>query len=97
MRNHTVIGMVTAVGLSNLQFVDLNSSRNLFVLGLSLMMGLSIPNWMATNKDLINTGKAFYSCIIIILNDHIFKLHAVTFRWKCLLPVVCDQFVFING
>ena len=54
----TVIGMVTAVGLSNLRFVDMNSSRNLFVLGLSLMMGLSIPNWMATNKDLIKTGKA---------------------------------------
>ena len=50
--------MVTAVGLSNLRFVDMNSSRNLFVLGLSLMMGLSIPNWMATNKDLIKTGKA---------------------------------------
>ena len=29
-------GMITAVGISNLQFVDLNSSRNLFILGFSL-------------------------------------------------------------
>ncbi|KAG7224725.1 hypothetical protein INR49_004616 [Caranx melampygus] len=31
--------MITAVGLSNLQLVDLNSSRNLFVLGFSVFFG----------------------------------------------------------
>lgn len=48
---HPVIGgvffvmfaIITAVGLSNLQCVDLNSSRNLFVLGFSLFSGLAIP------------------------------------------------------
>ena len=35
-----MFSMITAVGLSNLQFVDLNSSRNLFVLGFSLFFGL---------------------------------------------------------
>ena len=35
-----MFGMITAVGLSNLQFVDLNSSRNLFILGFSLFFGL---------------------------------------------------------
>ena len=39
----TMFGMITAVGLSNLQFVDLNSARNLFILGFSLFMGLSVP------------------------------------------------------
>jgi len=48
--------MVTAVGLSNLQFVDLNSSRNLFILGVSLMLGLSVPDWTNKNKEMINTG-----------------------------------------
>lgn len=47
--------MVTAVGLSNLQYVDLNSSRNTFVLGVSLFVGLSFPKWMGQN-DVINTG-----------------------------------------
>lgn len=38
-----VFGIIAAVGLSNLQSVDLNSSRNLFVLGISLFFGLSVP------------------------------------------------------
>ena len=35
-----MFGVIAAVGLSNLQFVDLNSSRNLFVLGFSLFFSL---------------------------------------------------------
>jgi nucleobase transporter 1/2 len=35
-----MFGIITAVGLSNLQFVDLNSTRNLFVLGFSLFFSL---------------------------------------------------------
>ncbi|XP_071539682.1 solute carrier family 23 member 2-like isoform X2 [Panulirus ornatus] len=35
--------MITAVGLASLQYVDLTSSRNLFVLGFSLFVGMSIP------------------------------------------------------
>ena len=48
--------MVAAVGISNLQFVNLNSSRNLFVIGFSLIMGFIIPTWVSANEDLINTG-----------------------------------------
>ncbi|RUS74744.1 hypothetical protein EGW08_017495, partial [Elysia chlorotica] len=51
-----VTGMITSVGLSNLQFVDLKSSRNLFVLAFSIFVGLCFPNWMAKNQDVINTG-----------------------------------------
>ena len=35
-----MFGMITAVGLSNLQFVDLNSTRNLFVIGFSLFFAM---------------------------------------------------------
>ena len=35
-----MFGMIIAVGLSNLQFVDLNSTRNLFVLGFSLFFAM---------------------------------------------------------
>uniref|UniRef100_A0AAX7ULW7 Solute carrier family 23 member 2 n=1 Tax=Astatotilapia calliptera TaxID=8154 RepID=A0AAX7ULW7_ASTCA len=45
----TLFGMITAVGLSNLQFVDLNSSRNLFVLGFSIFFGLMLPNYLKQN------------------------------------------------
>ena len=40
-----MFGMITAIGLSNLQFVDLNSTRNLFILGFAFFMGLSIPEY----------------------------------------------------
>ena len=40
-----MFGIITAVGLSNLQFVDLNSPRNLFVLGFSLFFSLVLPKW----------------------------------------------------
>ena len=35
-----MFGMIAAVGLSNLQFIDLNSTRNLFVLGFSIFFSL---------------------------------------------------------
>lgn len=49
-------GMITAVGLSNLQSVDLNSSRNLFVLGFSMFFGLMLPNYLDTHPGSIQTG-----------------------------------------
>jgi xanthine/uracil permease len=54
--------MITAVGLSNLQFVDMNSSRNLFVLGFSMFFGLTLPNYLDSNPGAINTG-TFYSLL----------------------------------
>jgi len=45
----TMFGMIAAVGLSSLQFVDLNSARNLFVLGFALFMGLSVPEYFKAN------------------------------------------------
>ena len=38
-----MFGMISSVGLSNLQFVDLNSTRNLFVLGFSIFFSLVSP------------------------------------------------------
>lgn len=38
-----LFGMIAAVGLSNLQFVNLNSARNLFIIGISLFVGISMP------------------------------------------------------
>lgn len=43
-----LFGMIAAVGLSNLQFVDLNSARNLFIIGFAFFMGLSLPEYFNT-------------------------------------------------
>ena len=59
-----MFGMIAAVGLSNLQFVNLNSARNLFVLGFAFFMGLSVPEYFGSHPlvfepawlaDILNT------------------------------------------
>eukprot|EP00794_Sanderia_malayensis_P003770 gene3770-4292_t len=52
----SLFGMILAIGLSNLQFIDLNSSRNLFVLGFSFFTGMVVPEWIKKNTDAIDTG-----------------------------------------
>jgi xanthine/uracil permease len=41
-----MFGQIVAVGLSNLEYVDMNSSRNVFVVGIALFTGLAIPAYM---------------------------------------------------
>ena len=53
------IGMVIAVGVSNLQFVNLNNSRNMYIFGFSIMFGLVLPQWLGNNPGIIQTGKCF--------------------------------------
>ncbi len=48
-----MFGMIAAVGLSNLQFVDLNSARNLFILGFAFFMGLSVPEYFGQHPILL--------------------------------------------
>ncbi|NNF98815.1 MAG: purine/pyrimidine permease [Desulfobacteraceae bacterium] len=38
-----LFGMIASVGLSNLQIVNMNNSRNLFIIGLSFFAGLTVP------------------------------------------------------
>lgn len=41
-----------------LQYVDLNSSRNLLILGFSTFSGLVLPSWFQSNPGIIDTGDA---------------------------------------
>lgn len=80
----TMFGMIAAVGLSNLQFVDLNSGRNLFILGFAFYMGLSVPVYFADDPvsfspqwlaDVVNTlgktGMAVGAVIALVLDNTI--------------------------
>ena len=51
-----MFGMIAAVGISNLQFADLNSSRNLFIVGFSIVFGLALPHYMNSHPNAIETG-----------------------------------------
>nr|XP_002124192.1 solute carrier family 23 member 1 [Ciona intestinalis] len=62
-----MFGMIAAVGLSNLQYVDLNSPRNLFIIGFSIFMGLTVPEWMKANQGVIQTGVMEIDQILSVL------------------------------
>lgn len=51
-----MFGMIASVGLSNLQFVDLNSPRNLFIIGFAIFMGLSVPGYFQSLEGPLLTG-----------------------------------------
>ncbi|MFC4551114.1 MULTISPECIES: uracil-xanthine permease family protein [Halorussus] len=46
-----MFGQIAAVGLSQLQFVDLNSNRNVFIVGFALFAGLAIPGYMGNVQN----------------------------------------------
>jgi len=48
--------MIVGVGLSSLQQCDMSSGRNLFVVGLSMFTGLTLPQWIADHQSTIHTG-----------------------------------------
>lgn len=62
-----MFGMITAVGLSNLQYCDMRSTRNIFILGISMFFGLCFPSWISKNKNVINTGSQAVDQILEVL------------------------------
>ncbi|XP_050533537.1 solute carrier family 23 member 1-like isoform X2 [Daktulosphaira vitifoliae] len=48
-----LLAMVAAVGLSNLQFINLNSMRNLYILGISMFFGLALPKYIVLHDHLV--------------------------------------------
>lgn len=62
-----MFGIITAVGLSNLQFVDLNSTRNLLVLGFPIFFSLVLPKWMEEHPGVIQTGSSVIDNILTVM------------------------------
>ncbi len=64
-----MFGMIAAVGLSNLQLVDMNSARNLFILGFSFFMGLSVPEYFLNNPISFDGGLIWLADILNTLGS----------------------------
>ncbi|XP_061355969.1 nucleobase-ascorbate transporter 3 [Gastrolobium bilobum] len=47
--NCVLFGIVAAIGISFIQFANSNSMRNIYILGLSLFLGISIPQYFVMN------------------------------------------------
>ncbi|XP_014661635.1 PREDICTED: solute carrier family 23 member 1-like [Priapulus caudatus] len=50
------MALVTGVGLSNLQYIDWHSSRNITILGLSMLLGVMMPEFTKAYPHVIDTG-----------------------------------------
>lgn len=50
-------GMFIGLIMSNVQYIDINSNRNLAIIGIAIMIGLMIPFWASNNVASIKTGE----------------------------------------
>ncbi|XP_062404288.1 solute carrier family 23 member 1-like isoform X2 [Sardina pilchardus] len=62
-----MFGVIAAAGVSNLQYADMNSSRNIFIFGFSMFTGLVIPNWILKNPTAISTGVVVIDQVLLVL------------------------------
>ena len=51
-----ILASTTALGLSSLRYTEMGSSRNLLIVGLSLFLGLSVPEYVATYTTTMGHG-----------------------------------------
>nr|XP_015208735.1 PREDICTED: solute carrier family 23 member 1-like isoform X2 [Lepisosteus oculatus] len=62
-----MFGVISAAGVANLQYADMNSSRNLFIFGFSMFSGLVIPNWINKHPMAIETGVIELDSVLRVL------------------------------
>jgi solute carrier family 23 (nucleobase transporter), member 1 len=63
----TMFGLITAFGLSALQYVDLRSSRNLYIIGISLFFPLVLCPWIQNHPGAIHTGVEILDSTLSVL------------------------------
>jgi xanthine/uracil permease len=68
-----MFGQIAAVGLSNLKYVDLDSSRNVFIVGLALFAGLAVPAYMNNvgNAATLQEGMRSFEVVGPLLGNEI--------------------------
>lgn len=59
-------GILIGVILSYMQLIDLNSTRNVSIIGIALLLGMMLPHWCTNNHDSINTGNREIDNVIIL-------------------------------
>ncbi|MFC7045661.1 uracil-xanthine permease family protein [Halobacteriaceae archaeon GCM10025711] len=95
-----MFGQIAAVGLSNLKYVDLDSSRNIFIVGLALFAGLAVPEYLATVGDAATFRAGMSSVAVLgpvlgsqIVSDTIFVVGSTGMAVGGLVALVLDSTV----
>lgn len=79
-------------GLSALQYVDLRSSRNLYIIGISLFFPLVLCQWMQKHSGAINTGiDELDSTLTVLLSTTILVGGCLGCLLDNLIPGLCDS------
>ncbi|VAI31577.1 unnamed protein product [Triticum turgidum subsp. durum] len=84
-----MFGIIAAVGLSFLQFTNMNSMRNLFIVGFSLFLGLSIPEYFSRYMTGAQNGPAHTKAGWF--NDYINTIFASPPTVALIIAVVLDN------
>ncbi|VVC37374.1 Xanthine/uracil/vitamin C permease [Cinara cedri] len=91
--------LITAVALSNLQFINLNSIRNMYILGMSIFFGLVVPmyvssldeNFIKTKYEIVNEVLYVYLCSGMFIGG------SIGFILDNTIPVDYDDFYDKNA
>ncbi|KAK7300392.1 hypothetical protein RJT34_11236 [Clitoria ternatea] len=64
-----LFGLVASVGISFLQFTNMNSMRNLIIIGLTLFLGISVPQffnqyWTPSHRGLVHTNAGWFNAFL---------------------------------
>lgn len=62
-----MFGMICAFGLGTLQYVDLRSARNLYIIGLSIFFPMVLCKWIQNHPNVIHTGNTTADAVLSVL------------------------------
>ena len=59
-------GILIPLGISALRHTDMTSSRNLLILGVSMMIGIMMAEWIDRYPDFINSGELLVLLLLLL-------------------------------
>jgi len=86
-----LFGLISAVGLNNLQYVNLNNARNLFILGLALFGGLSFPQAVGPIRDKFSSQLATGATFGTVLGLIVFTIFSTPMAVAAITGIVLDN------
>ncbi|THU62038.1 hypothetical protein C4D60_Mb01t00950 [Musa balbisiana] len=90
-----LFGIVAAVGLSLLQFTNMNSMRNLFITGVSIFLGLSVPQYFFKYTSSAQRGPAHTKAEWF--NDYINTIFSSPPTVALIVAVFLDNTLDVSG
>ena len=62
-----ICGIITAVGISIVQFVNMDTTRNLFIVGISIFSGICLPEYFKAHPQDVHFGVGWLDQLVVVL------------------------------